>query len=184
MSRDSRPIRVAYLLVRMRTASARLMLEEAIRAADPRAAYSVNLMEESFSRQIARQRQMMRISSGFGALALATAAAGLYALITSIVARRRREIGIRVALGATRHDIRRLIVGSTFRPILTGALLGLIAVVVGIRLVSSLFYGVTAADPITHLVVAALLAAIALVACWHPVRRALRVDPVRTLRED
>jgi putative ABC transport system permease protein len=184
IANEPESISVAFLLIRFRAADPRRLIEEAVRAADPRAAYRVDLLDEMFSRQLTRQRSMMQIASVFGGLALMIAMAGIYAVMASMVTARTREIGIRVALGATGRDIRDLVLGSTLRLVIVGVALGLLGVVAGARLVSSLFYGVTARDPLTYAVVAALLATTALVATSRPLRRARRVDPALTLREE
>ena len=141
-------------------------------------------MDDVFRRQIATQRSMMSIATIYGFLSLLVAMAGLYAVMASLVTARTREIGIRVALGATSLDVRRLVFGSSLRLIAAGAVLGVVAAILGAKYVSSLFYGVTIADPVTHLSVAALLTLTALVATWQPTRRAARIDPAITLRDE
>jgi len=179
---DPAGARTAILLVRFRRPAAVHLIEDAIRAADPRAAYRVDLLDDLFARQISRQRNMMRIASVFGVLALVIAMAGIYAVMSSMVTARTREIGIRVALGATLRDVRALVLGPTLRLVAAGAVLGIVAAMAGARLVSSLLYSVTPGDPLAYTVVALVLAAMALVAVWPPLRRAARVDPAITLR--
>ena len=119
----------------------------------------------------------------FGIVALALATLGTYGVISFGVAQRTREIGIRVALGAGRGDVVRLIVGQGLRIAAAGAAFGLVAALAATRVMRSLLYDVAPSDPVTFAAIVALLGAAALLASWIPARRAARVDPVETLRE-
>src|SRR5688500_14708716 len=119
----------------------------------------------------------------FGIVALALATLGTYGVISFGVAQRTREIGIRVALGARRGDVVRLIVGQGLRIAAAGAAVGLVAALAATRVMRSLLYDVAPSDPVTFAAIVALLGAAALLASWIPARRAARVDPVETLRE-
>jgi putative ABC transport system permease protein len=175
---------VAYMVVRLSAPSPGAVIREAIRDVDPKANIRLDIMDDVLSRHIAKQRSMMSIATIYGAMSLFVAMAGLYAVMSALVATRTREIGIRVALGATPRDVRQLVFGSYLRLIAAGAVLGVVAAIVGAKYVSSLFYGVTIRDPVTHVSVAALLALTALVATWQPTRRAARIDPAITLRDE
>jgi putative ABC transport system permease protein len=118
----------------------------------------------------------------FAALALILAVVGLYGLISHMVLQRTREIGIRVALGAQRSDIMRLVLRQGIRATLAGIAIGVIAGLVLTRLLSSLLYGVKPGDWLTFLSVALLLLAVAIAACCIPARRAMHVDPIVALR--
>ena len=118
----------------------------------------------------------------FAALALILAVVGLYGLISHMVLQRTREIGIRVALGAQRSDVMRMVLRQGIRATLAGVGIGVAAALGLTRLLSSLLYGVTPGDWLTFLSVAMLLLVVALVACWIPARRAMRVDPIVALR--
>lgn len=125
---------------------------------------------------------MARLSSFFGALALVLAYIGLYGLLSYEVARRTRELGIRMALGAQQRDLLRLVVGQGILLVMIGAAIGM-AVAMGVtRFIAAMLFGVHANDPATFAAVAILLMLVALAACYIPARRAMRVDPITALR--
>jgi putative ABC transport system permease protein len=146
--------------------------------------YEVRTMGALVSRSVARQRFSMTLIGVFAALALALAAVGIFSVMSFLVAQRTHEIGIRMALGAQGSDILRMIVGHGMTLTLVGVGLGLAGAYALTRLMSSLLFGVSATDPVTFGVVAALLAAVALLACYVPARRATKVDPMIALRHD
>jgi putative ABC transport system permease protein len=121
--------------------------------------------------------------SVFGLLALTLAALGIYGVVAYSVGQRRREIGIRMAIGADRRNVLRLILRQGMRPVVIGVVLGLAAAVAGARAVSSLLFGVGAADPLALTIAVALLALVALAAVFAPARRASGVDPATALRQ-
>ena len=118
----------------------------------------------------------------FAAVALLLAAVGIYGVIAFTVAQRTNEIGIRVAMGAQRGDVLRLVLGQGGRLIFLGVALGVVAGLLITRLMSGLLFGIRATDPATFAGVALLLAAVALLACYMPARRAMHVDPLVALR--
>jgi putative ABC transport system permease protein len=123
----------------------------------------------------------------FGLLALAAlvmAAIGVYGVASCMIAQRTKEIGIRVALGAARHDVRRLIVSQTLWPTLIGITVGVAAAGMLTRLVASMVYGVTPLDPVTFAVGVVVLVSVALAATWMPAQRAMRIDPLVALRHE
>jgi putative ABC transport system permease protein len=133
---------------------------------------------------LSRQRFAMLLLGGFAALAIVLAAVGIYSVLAYGVRRRRREIGIRMALGAETGMVLRMIVFQGMRTALVGVALGLAAALALGRVLSSLLYGVRTSDPATYAAVATLLCVVALAASVLPARRAARIDPVRTLREE
>jgi len=139
-------------------------------------------MDEIISDSLASQRFSMAIFGIFAALALTLASVGIYGVISYLVQQRTQEIGVRVALGAKRSDVLRLILGEGLKMAGAGVILGLIAAFGLTRLMASLLYGVSATDPLTFVAVAILLAGVALAACYIPARRAMRVDPMVALR--
>jgi predicted permease len=131
---------------------------------------------------LADRRFLLLLVGVFAAAALALAAIGIYGVVAFSVTRRTQEIGIRMAIGARRADVLRLVVGEGARLALLGVALGIAASLAITRLLSSLLYGVSATDPVTFAAVALLLAAVALLASYIPARRAMRLDPNIALR--
>jgi putative ABC transport system permease protein len=139
-------------------------------------------MDELVANSLSQQRFNMLLLSAFSGLALLLAAIGIYSVLAYSVRRRMREIGVRMALGAQRRDILRMILGQGTRLALIGTGIGIAAALGLTRLMSSQLFGVTATDPVTFLSVAALIVLVALAACYIPARRATRVDPIIALR--
>jgi ABC-type antimicrobial peptide transport system permease subunit len=142
------------------------------------------LVDDRYAALYGDTRVAAQITTGFGVLALLVALAGIYGVVTFIVAGRTREIGIRMALGAEPSAIQRLVVGSSAVFIAGGALAGLTAALVASRWMASQLFGVTTTDPLTYVSVAALIVATSTVALWRPSRRAARVDPALTLKAE
>ena len=141
-------------------------------------------MDDLIAQSMSPQRFNMLLLAAFAGLALLLAAVGIYGVLSYSVRRRVREIGIRMALGASQSDILRLVVGDGMKPILMGVALGLSAAVALSRFVASLVFGVPPTDPLTFTAVALLLVVVGIVANTLPAYRATRVEPVRTLREE
>ena len=144
--------------------------------------FSVQTMEERIGGQLAADRMIAVLLSVFGGGALLLAAIGIYGIMGYSVARRTREIGIRIALGAERRDILQLIVGQGMVLVLIGAGIGLVLALALTLVVKSLLFGVSATDPLTFTVVVLVLVGVALLACYLPARRATKVDPLVALR--
>jgi len=124
------------------------------------------------------------LMSVFGGGALALAAVGIYGVIAYSVRRRTREIGVRVALGADRSRVRRMVVRRALAPVLWGLVVGLAGATVVSSLLSGMLFGVGRTDPVSYGVVATVFLCVALLAAWGPAREATRVDPREALRSD
>jgi putative ABC transport system permease protein len=139
-------------------------------------------MDDVRDASVAQPRFSSQLLGLFAALALVLAAVGLYGLMAYSVTQRRNEIGIRMALGATRESILRLVLRQGSLLALAGIGLGLVASILVTRLLSSLLFDVSPGDPMTFLTVASLLVGVALLATYIPARRATKVDPMVALR--
>jgi predicted permease len=150
---------------------------------DPREViYGVETMNQVVSNSFAVRRFSMILLGIFGALALLLSCVGIYGVISYLVGQRTREIGVRIALGAQRSDVLRLILGEGARMALIGVVVGIAAALGLTRLMSPMLFGVSSLDPLTFACVATLLVGVALAACYIPARRAMRIDPMVALR--
>jgi len=146
--------------------------------------HSPEQMEKTVADSIAGKRFSMTMLSVFASLALLLAGIGIYGVLSYTVGQRTREIGVRMALGAQRFDVLRMVLHDGARMILTGVLIGVGAALWLTRLMANMLFGVKPTDPATFAAVAALLAAIALLACYVPAHRAMRVNPIEALRHE
>jgi ABC-type antimicrobial peptide transport system permease subunit len=144
--------------------------------------YGVQTMESLISDSLAARRFAMMVLGAFAVLALVLASVGIYGVIAYIVGQRTQEIGIRMALGAQRNEVLRLVVWQGARLALMGVSIGIAGALVLTRLMTRLLYGVTATDPLTFAALALMLTLVAIAACCLPASRAMRVDPVVALR--
>ena len=138
--------------------------------------------EDEMGGWLADRRFLLLLVGLFAAAALVLAVVGVYGVVAFSVARRTQEVGVRMALGAQRSEVLRLIVGEGARLAAFGVAIGIAASFVITRLISSLLFGISATDPLTFLGLAVLLSLAALVASYIPARRAMRVDPMVALR--
>ena len=144
--------------------------------------FSVNTISALIGSQLAADRMIAVLLSVFGVGALLLATIGIYGVMAYSAAQRTREIGIRIALGAERSDILKLIIRQGIFLISIGAGLGLALALAATRVLQSLLFGVSATDPLTFAVVLFVLVGVALLACYLPARRATKVDPLIALR--
>jgi putative ABC transport system permease protein len=141
-------------------------------------------MDDYMEMEVRARRHQMVVLAVFAGLAVFLSALGIYGVLAYSVAQRRREIGVRMALGADRNSVTGMVLRHGFRLTLSGIALGLVVAFAGTRLMSSLLFGVLPQDPLTFGSVAALLFVVAIVACIAPARAASRVDPMRVLQEE
>jgi predicted permease len=173
------------VMVRARNSTAGLL--DAIRStsrqmSSQQVIYAAQTMDQVISDSLAARRFSMILLGIFAALALLLSSVGIYGVISYLVGQRTQEIGIRVALGARRWDVLRLVLGHSMKMAVLGVLIGVAASVALTRLMDKMLYGVSATDPGTFVAVAIILTSAALAASYIPARRALRVDPMVALR--
>jgi putative ABC transport system permease protein len=173
----------------LRTAQDPLSLATAVSAAvheiDPEVALlNIRTMDDRVSASLSPQRFTMLLLSAFAGLALLLATVGMFTVISYSVSRRTHEIGIRISLGATRGDVLRLVLRQGMMLAAVGLVIGIIGALALSRLMASVVYGVTTSDPLTFVAVSLLLVCVALLACYIPARRAMRVDPAVALRHE
>jgi len=139
-------------------------------------------MNEVIAGTLADRRFSMILLDSFAVVALLLASLGLYGVISYLVGQRTHELGIRLALGAQRRDVLRLVLSHGMKMALCGVALGLLAAVGLTRLLAKMLYGVSTTDPWTFAIITLLLTTVALLACFIPARRATKVDPLVALR--
>jgi putative ABC transport system permease protein len=175
-----------FVLV-IRAASNPEALSEAVRAEvqslDPDLpVFAFRTMDKLVSSAISDRRFAMTLLGVFAALALLLAAVGIYGVMSYSVTQRTHEIGVRMALGASSRDVMRLILGQASALILIGTAIGLAGALAATRFLGFMLFGVTPTDPVTFAAITPLLGVVALVACYFPARRAMKVDPMEALR--
>jgi putative ABC transport system permease protein len=173
------------LLVRTSGDPAAIMpaIRDAVRAADPNLpAPTLTTLSQATSVALLPQRVAVAVTGVLGVAGLLLAAIGLYGVLSFAVAQRTRELGVRIALGATSSDVLRLIVGQGMRLAGMGMAIGVVLALVGARLLSPFLFGVSPADPITFLAIGVVLTSAVLLASYLPARRASKADPVVSLR--
>jgi predicted permease len=158
-------------------------VRRSVKEIDPREViFNAETMNDVVANSFAARRVSMNLLSVFALLALALASVGIYGVISYLVSQRTQEIGLRMALGAQRTDVMRLVVGRGVRMALVGVALGVVAALGLTRLIAHQLFGVSAHDPLTFATVAMLLVLVAVAACYLPSRRAMNVDPIIALR--
>jgi putative ABC transport system permease protein len=155
-----------------------------LRELNPEIPAKFQTFQQVYSASLGSRRFNVILIGFFGITALLLAAAGVFGVMAYSVSRRTREFGLRVALGATSGDVLRMVLGQGMRTILIGIAIGIVGSFALTRAVSTLLFGVTATDPVTFAGVTISLTAVALLACYIPARRAMKVDPMVALRDE
>jgi predicted permease len=185
MTQDYVPAAVLQVRTTGTPESALATTRGALQSMDPNLAITnVFTIEEILAQALWATRMGGILLALFGGLALILSAVGVYGVLSYSVNQQTREIGLRMAMGAQRADVLRLILGQGLRLTVVGLGLGVISALALMRVLVSLLFNVQAYDPYTYLVVTVLLTAVALIACYIPARRAMRVDPMVALRYD
>jgi len=154
-----------------------------LRAVDPTVAVeNVKTLDQIRGDSLASRSFAMQLLTGFSVIGSVLTLVGIYGVLSLSVASRRRELAIRSAVGAGRNDIRNLVFGEGFRLIAGGIIAGVVAALLLSRVLRTFLFGVEPTDPATLIAVGVLFAIVALLACWVPTRRAVRVDPLEALR--
>jgi putative ABC transport system permease protein len=183
-----RPMRIGdmTLVVRSKGAAANptAAIRQEVAALDKNLPMTFEGMDQVFSRSTANRRYNVLLLGTFAALALLLAAIGIYGVISYAVSESTRELGIRMALGAQKLDVMKLVVAQGMTLALAGVVIGAAGSFAVTRWMTSLLYGVTATDPLIFAGVSLLLLVTALIACYVPARRAVRVDPIVALRQE
>ena len=157
-------------------------LSRAIREVDPTLPlFDVRTMEDRMTRTLATSRFNTILLTTLGAMGLVLSAIGIYGVIAYFVSQRTKEIGVRLALGASPGDVVRLVIRQALKPVVAGLILGVAAAIAASGVLSAQLYGVTPRDPLTIAVVSITFVLVAILASWAPARRASRVDPTRAL---
>jgi ABC-type antimicrobial peptide transport system permease subunit len=157
---------------------------QALVAANPGIAFHFKVLKTQIRESLMRERLMATLSGFFGALAALLASLGLYGVLSYAVAQRTQEIGVRLALGAARGRIVKMIMREAMLLLATGLAIGILLALAAAKTAGALLYGLQPKDPVTYLLAVALLAAVAAAASYLPARRASRVDPMVALRCD
>jgi putative ABC transport system permease protein len=170
---------------RFTPAALAVSIREQVRSLDAaQPVHNLRTITEIRDNSLASERLNVSVLGVFALVALSLSVVGLYGVLAYSVARRRREIGVRTALGAQPRDVLRLVLGQGMRLTALGIFLGIVAAFWLTRWLSSLLFEITPIDPATFSAVSLLLLAVALTACWIPARRAARIDPIQALREE
>jgi putative ABC transport system permease protein len=159
------------------------VIERTLRSVDPTVAVeNIRTLEQIRGDSVASRSFAMQLLVGFSVIGSILSLVGIYGVLSLSVASRRHEIAIRAAVGAGEREIRGLIFSEGFRLIAGGLVLGVLAAVALSRVLQSFLFGVEAVDPATFAIVGLLFALVAMLACWAPVNRAVKVDPIEALR--
>ena len=184
---DQTPVRQMTVVART-TASPEAVFaaaRRAVRELDPNLPlFELSTLERRFQESAARPRLYMSLLMSFAGVAVLLAAIGLYGVVSYAVRQQSHELGVRIALGASRLDVVRLVIGSSLKVTVVGAALGVAGALAASRSLRALLYGISATDPWTYAGVVVLILSVGVLASWLPARRATAIDPASALRSD
>ena len=158
----------------MRRISAQMSSEQVV--------FGAQSMKEVIAKSLSARKFLMMALEVFALLALVLASIGIYGVVSYVVGQRRQEIGVRLAMGAQRSEVLRLVLVQGAKMASLGAVIGLVAALALTRFMGSMLFAIRASDPLTYACVTGLLFAVSLAACWIPARRAAKMNPVDALR--
>jgi putative ABC transport system permease protein len=159
------------------------VIQRELRSVDPTVSVeNIKTLDQIRGESLASRIFAMQLLVGFSIVGCALTLVGIYGVLALSVASRRREIAVRVAVGADRRHVRRLVLGEALRLVAGGVCVGVVAALLLSRVFASFLFGVTPTDGATLVGVGALFGSVALLACWAPMRRASAVDPIEALR--
>ena len=185
IAREGWPFLTIALRSQLDRAALMSATQREINALDPNLPVSnVRTMGELMGESLARRRLVLTLFSLFAGLALLLATIGIYGVLASSVAQRTRELGIRIALGATSRGVLQLVIGNGVKLVVLGIAIGIAGAIASNRLLGDLLFGVSATDPLTFAVIALLLTGVAVLASYLPARRATKVDPLIALKSE
>jgi predicted permease len=176
----------AFIFLTVRLDSPRRLADvlSIVRSEVPQFAVRTSMVADDYAEWEAETLLQTQVITAFGILAFLMAVAGVYGVMAFLVASRTRELGVRMALGASQRDVVALVLGSATRLVAVGTIVGLAGALAASRYVESELFGVSPSDPVTYALVALAVIAGAILATWQPTRRAARVDPATTLRAE
>jgi len=185
-SQNPRPLSVEHILIRSNVPIDRVApsVKAAVAAFDPSIRYSFQVFKTQIHDSLVRERLMATLSSAFGILAGLLSAIGLYGVISYMVARRRNEIGIRMALGAGRREILYMVLGESAILLASGLAAGTVVSLAAANAAASMLFGLKPYDAATILMAVGVLSLVALAASYVPARRAAKLDPMIALRDE
>jgi predicted permease len=174
-----------YMLRTLNAASNAAALQRVVHEVDPQLrALNLQMMSEVVDESLMQERFVAQLGGFFSLSSLLLACIGLYGVMGYVATRRTQEIGVRLALGASQREALQLILKQGLRLVVVGVALGLVSAIIVTRAMKTMLFGLSSTDPVTYVVLTLLLTAVALLACYLPARRAMKVDPLIALRQE
>jgi putative ABC transport system permease protein len=160
------------------------VVTKAVRAIDREQPVAIRTFSSGIEQSLRGRQSMLMLVNAFAVVALVLAGLGIYGVMAYTIGQRQRELGIRMALGASQPNVIALVMRDGLRLIVVGLATGLLAACAGARVIAFMLFGVSAYDPLVFVVVIGAIAVVAIASCWFPARTAAHVDPMQALRAD